>query len=96
MNKCFWNDVLKNFRKSPGVCKLLPQKLLKNLELLQKDSNIILFAWSVFRTSVEDTDDALDYCNMVTCELIKKNAFGALYDLISHQMFKVIWTKGCW
>lgn len=82
--------MVENFRKSPGVCKLLPQNLLKNLELLQKDSNIILFAWSVFRTSVEDTDDALEYCNTITCELIKKNAFGALHDLISHQMFQVI------
>lgn len=83
-------NVFQIIRKSPNACKPLPQGLVKNLELLQKDSNIILFAWSVLRTSVEDTEDALEYCNMVSSEFIKKNVFGALYDLISHHMFRVI------
>lgn len=82
--------IVEIIRKSPNACKALSHGLVKNLELLQKDSHIILFAWSVLRTSVENTEDALDYCNMVTSEFIRKNAFGALYDLISHHMFRVI------
>lgn len=82
--------ILPKFRNSPGLCKSLPKDLVKNLELLQVDNSIILFGWSVFRASFEDSDEAMNYCNMVTCELIKKNVFGTLLDLIMNSMFKVI------
>lgn len=68
----------------------MSKKFIENLELLQADGNIILFAWSVLRTSIEETDESLDYCNLVTSDLIKKDIFGALYKLIVHEMYKVI------
>lgn len=68
----------------------MSKNLVKNLELLQSDNTIVLFAWSIFRTSVEDTEDALNYCSTVISELVTtRNVFGALYDLITHPIFRV-------
>lgn len=63
--------------------------MTKNLETLKADNTIVLFAWAVLRTTIENSEEAMDYCNMIIFDLIEKNVFSSLHQLVTHAMFSV-------
>lgn len=63
----------------------------KNLERLQiqGDNSIVLFAWAVLKTSISDTEDAMEYCNNIMSELIQKRVFKSLHHILIAKIFDV-------
>ncbi|CAG9816450.1 unnamed protein product [Phaedon cochleariae] len=84
--------IMKIYWNTPGLAKMLPSDIEKNLELLQiqGDNSIILFAWAALKTSIDECDEKeshMDYCNRVILQLAKKKVFNSLYEFLTHKMF---------
>ncbi|KAJ8923660.1 hypothetical protein NQ315_010240 [Exocentrus adspersus] len=79
-----------SFRQCPGIAKTLPKDMEKNLELLQiqGDNSIVLFTWSILKTSISNSDDAMEYCNRIICDLVQKRIFKSFHSLLTAKMFE--------
>ncbi|KAJ8953289.1 hypothetical protein NQ318_015871 [Aromia moschata] len=80
--------VMERYWQKPGICKMLPP-VRKNLELLQiqGDNSIVLFAWAVLKTSIDLSEEAMDFCNIVTTEMITKKVFKSIHNLLIEKIF---------
>nr|XP_023016676.1 uncharacterized protein LOC111505996 [Leptinotarsa decemlineata] len=82
--------IMKSYWNTPGVAKLLPTHIEKDLEVLDRhgDNSIILFAWSVLKTSIGDNEERhMNYCNNVAAKLVEEKVFESIQRVMTHRMF---------
>ncbi|XP_057663220.1 uncharacterized protein LOC130898159 [Diorhabda carinulata] len=84
-------SILNKFWESPAVGKTLPANLERNLELLQiqGDNSIVMFGWSIFKLSCFKLESGkeLESSRFMVEELLKKNVFEPIYELLTHRIF---------